>query len=192
MLQAMEKPQLWALIENLKDRRRTQALHDNCGLSRAKQHALRQEGKENAREMPFVPGNRLRFSKLKIRLDPANGYDICDSLGRKISETVARWDPAYETRDARVNSANIIQGRNNDAQRIANEEQYKRLNEWRIEVRNWEIEVLLEEWHCGNTVIFPPGTEERHIKEAVDDLRQQNRDERINPTNSFHIGRPSR
>ncbi|KAK2808599.1 hypothetical protein FQN50_004631 [Emmonsiellopsis sp. PD_5] len=63
----------------------------------------------------------------------------------------------------------------------------RRLQEWRIEVRNWEMEVLLEEWRRGNTNIFVPTS----LNRALEDLRRQNCDERTNQPNSFHIGRPA-
>lgn len=63
------------------------------------------------------------------------------------------------------------------------------MRNWRISQRNGEIDLLLNEWQDGNTIIFPPNVTAEDIEEAVADLREQNKADRKGEVPTEYIAR---
>lgn len=60
------------------------------------------------------------------------------------------------------------------------------MKQWRIGQRNWESEILNNEWARGNYVISHPDTTQQDIDDATKVLRQDNTaDTRIVPTGIY-------
>ncbi|OJD11128.1 hypothetical protein AJ78_08040 [Emergomyces pasteurianus Ep9510] len=130
--------------------------------------------------------NESVYVRLTARLP---GFELCDSLGRHVREAVVCFDPDFVSMQQRAHEARQLQTARKQFNIKHDIEHFSALQSWRINQRRWEVELLQTEWEEGNVAIFPPGTTEGNIREAVQDLRAQNTKEAFNKPNSRYIGR---
>jgi hypothetical protein len=100
-----------------------------------------------------------------------------------------RFDSDFRTKSRHKAAAKDLAGQVKHWKNMARAARRQDMRRWRIFQRNWEMDVFINEWNNGNSVILAPDVTRNGIEETIQSLRRDNAADRRGEIPTEYIAR---